>query len=247
MKICIIGGHGKIALLLHPLLVDSGHEVTALIRNADHVSEVEETGARAVVADVEHLDTEQLAEQFAGFDAVIWSAGAGGGNPERTYAVDRDAAIRAIEAATQAGVPRFVMVSYVGSGRDDIPADNPFSHYATAKAEADAHLRSSSLNWTIVAPGQLTEEAATGKIEYGDHVLAGETSRANVAHVLALAVGRADLGGVTVWFRDGAHPVELALDSLRRRQSGETVNVLTEGVGPDGPHIQGVDADVPRD
>lgn len=247
MKICIIGGHGKIALLLHPLLVQSGHEVAALIRNPDHASEVEETGAAAVVADVEHLDTEQLAEQFAGFDAVIWSAGAGGGNPERTYAVDRDAAIRAIEAASNAGVSRFVMVSYVGSGRDDIPADNPFSHYATAKAEADAHLRSSALNWTIIAPGQLTEDAPTGLIEYGDHVTQGETSRGNVAHVLALAVARADLAGVTVWFRDGVHPIDLALDSLVRRQSGETVSSLTEGVGPDGPFIQGVDADVPRD
>ena len=99
MKICIIGGHGKVALLLHPLLVEGGHEVSALIRNQDHAEEVDETGAQSVVADVETMDTEALAAQFAGFDAVIWSAGAGGGNPDRTYAVDRDAAIRAIDAA----------------------------------------------------------------------------------------------------------------------------------------------------
>ncbi|MDO5500830.1 MAG: SDR family oxidoreductase [Propionibacteriaceae bacterium] len=247
MKICIIGGHGKVALLLHPLLTQSGHEVAALIRNPEHASDVEDGGARAVVADVEHLDTDALAEQFAGFDAVIWSAGAGGGDPERTYAVDRDAAVRSIDAAVQAGVPRFVMVSYVGSGRDDVPSDNPFHAYATAKAEADEHLRASGLNWTIVAPGQLTTEEGTGRIEYGDHVTQGETSRANVAQVVALAVGRADLTGVTVWFRDGVHPVDLALDSLVRRHHGQSANVLTEGVGPEGPFIQGVDADVPHD
>lgn len=247
MKICIIGGHGKIALLLHPLLVESGHEVSALIRNEAHIEAVNETGAHAVVADVEKLSTEQLAAQFEGFDAVIWSAGAGGGNPERTTAVDRDAAIRAIDAAVQAGVPRFVMVSYVGSGRDDIPQENPFHHYATAKAAADEHLRASSLNWTIVAPGQLTVDVPSGKIEYGEHVTGGRTSRGNVAQLVAGAVGRADLGGVTVWFRDGVHPIWLALDSLARRESGQTYNVLMEGVGPEGPFIQGVDEEPPWD
>lgn len=247
MKICIIGGHGKIALLTHPILARGGHEVAALIRNQDQSAAVEEAGARAVVADVEHLDLDALAQQFEGFDAVIWSAGAGGGNAARTDAVDRQAAIRAIDAAERAGATRFVMVSYVGSGVDDVPEDHPFHAYATAKADADAHLRASSLNWTIVAPGQLTLEPATGKIEYGDHVVEGETSRANVAELVAAVVGRADLGGVTIRFRDGVHPIGLALDSVVRRTKGQTVNVLTEGVGPDGPFIQGVTEDPPRD
>lgn len=247
MKICIIGGHGKIALLTHPILSKGGHEVAALIRKQDQVAAVEEAGARAVVTDVEQLDTEALVQQFEGFDAVIWAAGAGGGNPERTDAVDRRAAIRAIDAAERAGANRFVMISYVGSGVDNVPEDHSFYPYASAKADADAHLRASSLNWTIVAPGLLTLEQPTGKIEYGDHVKEGDTSRANVAEVTAAVVGRADLGGVTIRFRDGVHPVGLALDSLARREGGQTVNVLTEGVGPDGPFIQGVSADPPRD
>lgn len=87
----------------------------------------------------------------------------------------------------------------------------------------------------------------SGKIEYGDHVTEGRTSRGNVAQVVAAAVGRADLNGISIWFRDGVHPIWLALDSLVRRESGQTFNVLSEGVGPDGPFIQGVDADPPRD
>lgn len=245
MKICIIGGHGKIAMLLHPLLVRNGHEVSAWFRNPDHTEEVGETGAEAVVADVEQLDVDALTERFEGFDAVIWSAGAGGGNPERTRAVDRDAAIRAIDAAGQAGVPRFVMVSYIGSGRDDIPEDNPFHHYARAKAEADDHLRASSLNWTIVAPGQLTDEPASMKIEYGDHLTSGATSRGNVAELLAATVARADLQGVTIWFRDGMHAIGLALDALSRKQGGETFNALIDGVGPEGPFIQDVRSQTP--
>lgn len=247
MKICIVGGHGKVALLLLDVLAAGGHEVSALVRNPDHTTDVEGRGAHAVVADVEATDTPALAAQFEGFDAVVWSAGAGGGDPERTYAVDRDAAIRAIDAAQEAGVARFVMVSYVGSGRDDVPQDNPFHHYAAAKAAADEHLRASALNWTIVAPGELTDEPASGAVDYGEHVTSGRTSRGNVARVVAQAVARADLGGITVWFRDGVHQIDLALDALVRRASGQTFNALTEGVGPEGPFIQGTYGTPPRD
>ena len=92
--------------------------MTSVFRNPDHSDDVAATGARPVVADIERLDTDALADLLAGHDAVVFSAGAGGGNPARTYAVDRDAAIRVIDAAAQAGVKRFVMVSYFGAGPD---------------------------------------------------------------------------------------------------------------------------------
>ncbi|WP_068325162.1 NAD(P)H-binding protein [Janibacter terrae] len=89
-RIVLIGGHGKVALLLAPILVEQGHEVTSVIRNPDHAAEIEATGATARVADVEQLDVPGLAEVLEGHDAVVWSAGAGGGDPQRTYAVDPD-------------------------------------------------------------------------------------------------------------------------------------------------------------
>ena len=110
--IVVIGGHGKVALLLAPILAELGHSVTSVIRNPDHAADVEAAGATPLVADVETLDTDGIAEVLGGHDAVVWSAGAGGGDPERTRAVDQDAAIRSMEAAQQAGVRRYVMVSY---------------------------------------------------------------------------------------------------------------------------------------
>ena len=111
MQITIFGGHGKIALLLAPMLVEAGHDVTSVIRNPDHIGDVEATGAVALVSSLEEADLETLTSQLQGVDAVVWSAGAGGGSPERTYAVDRDAAIRTMDAAVAAGVERYVMVS----------------------------------------------------------------------------------------------------------------------------------------
>ncbi len=168
LRIVIVGGHGKVALHLARILKNRGDEVTSVFRNPDHAGDVRATGAHPVVADIEHLDTGALADLVVGHDAVVFSAGAGGGDPARTYAVDRDAAIRVIDAAGQAGVKRFVMVSYFGAGPDHgVAEDNSFFPYAEAKAAADAHLRASDLDWTVLGPGRLTLEPATGRIAVG--------------------------------------------------------------------------------
>lgn len=199
----IIGGHGKVAQVTIPRLAAEGHQVTAVIRSAEQAPAVEALGATAVVADVEQLDTVGLGGLVVGSDAVVWSAGAGGGDPARTRAVDRDAAIRTIDSCVREEVERFVMVSYSRSGRDEVADDNPFVHYARAKAEADAHLQQSTLNWTILGPGQLTDEPATGMIEVGEHVTGGKTSRENVAQVIAEVTPRNNLNKAIINFRDG--------------------------------------------
>src|SRR6478735_5330094 len=150
-RITVIGGHGKVALLAAPLLVADGHEVTSVVRNPHHVAELEATGATALVLDVEHASTEQIGEALRGSDVVVWSAGAGGGSPERTYAVDRDGAMRSMEAASEAGVGHYVMVSYFGAGPEHgVSPDNGFYAYAEAKTAADEHLQRTDLAWTIL-------------------------------------------------------------------------------------------------
>ncbi|MEN0129492.1 MAG: NAD(P)H-binding protein [Brevundimonas sp.] len=209
--VVIFGGHGKVALLLEPLLAARGDAVRAVIRNPDHADDVQAAGAEPVVADVERLDTAALADLLRGAGAVVWSAGAGGGSSERTYAVDRDAAIRAIDAATQAGVDRFVMVSYLGAGPDHgVPAESSFFAYAEAKAAADAHLRGSSLAWTIVAPGTLTLGPATGAIDVRS-TGSGSVPRADVAAVVAAVLARPQTAGRTVGFISGGTPIDTAL------------------------------------
>lgn len=214
-RIAIIGGHGKVALHLARQLRERGDEVTSIIRNPDHVTEVAETGAEPLVVDVEQADVESLAQVLSGHDAVVWSAGAGGGNPARTNAVDRDAAIASMDAAAQAGVFRYVMVSYRGAGKDQIPADNPFSTYAEAKAAADAHLRSSGLQWTIVAPGRLDLEPGGGAIhldrDYDRAHDATSVSRQDVAAVVAAVLADETTIGSTYEFVGGDTPIAEAL------------------------------------
>ncbi|MCV7425985.1 NAD(P)H-binding protein [Mycobacterium montefiorense] len=209
-RILVIGGHGKVALQLARILTERGDEVSSVFRNPDHSDEVAATGAKPVVADIEQLDTNALADLLTGHDAVVFAAGAGGGDPARTYAVDRDAAIRVIDAAGQAGINRFVMVSYFGAGPDHgVPQGDPFFAYAEAKAAADAHLRASELDWTVLGPGRLTLEPATGRIVAGQGK--GEVSRADVALVVAAALANDSTLRRTIEFNNGDIPIAVAL------------------------------------
>lgn len=211
MRVLIFGGHGKVALLLEPLLAQGGHEVTAVIRNPDHVDDVTATGADAVVLDVQSADGAALRELIGGFDAVVWSAGAGGGSAERTYAVDRDAAIRTMDAAEIVGARRYVMVSWIGSSPDHgIDPDNSFFAYADAKLAADNHLRAASLDWTILGPGTLTLDPPTGAIQL-DPEGSGDVSRADVAAVVVATLDEPATIGRFVRFGAGDTPIAEAL------------------------------------
>lgn len=214
-RIAIIGGHGKVALQLSALLTDEGHSVTSFIRNPDHAADVAATGASPSVLDVENSTTAEIAAALRNHDAVVWSAGAGGGNPQRTYAVDRDAAIRSMDAAVEAGVNRYVMVSYFGAGPDHgVPANHSFHAYAEAKAAADEYLRASGLSWTILGPGSLTDGPGNGLIDVNpsDPSSGTATSRANVAIVAAAVLDLPGCVGRTIEFRDGTLPVSAALE-----------------------------------
>ncbi len=189
MRIAIFGGHGKVALLLTPLLVHAGHDVRSVIRNPDQTADVEARGATAVVSSVEDADTAALTELLTGCDAVIWSAGAGGGSAERTNAVDRDGAIRSMDAARAAGAQRYVMVSFSGADPEHlVDQDDPFRAYQDAKITADDHLRATDLDWTILGPGALTEDPGRSTVNATAAPGDGDTSPRELVAQVAAAV-----------------------------------------------------------
>ena len=212
-SIAIIGGHGKIALRLAAILTGRGDTVTSIIRNPDHADDIIGTGATPAVADIETLDTDVLAELLGGHDAVVFSAGAGGGNPARTYAVDRDAAIRSVDAARAAGVRRYVMVSYFGAGPGHgVDPGDSFFPYAEAKAAADTYLKASDLDWTILGPSRLTDNPGTSAISVGaGGIETAEVSRDNVAQVIAAVLGNPATVHRVIEFNDGPTPITEAL------------------------------------
>ena len=210
--VLVIGVHGKVGMLAAPLLVEAGHTVTGVIRDADQASEVEATGASTTVADVAELDTDALVELIGSHDVVVWSAGSGGGSAELTYAVDRDAAIRTVDAAARAGA-RFVMVSYFGAGPGHgVDPDSDFYAYAESKTEADQHIAGTDTGWTILRPSSLTEEEGSGVQLGTDRVEASQVARKTVARMITAVVGDpASSARKTIAFNDGDTSVDEAL------------------------------------
>src|SRR3954447_13467561 len=146
-RIALAGGHGKIARLLHPLLVDAGHVPVALVRNEDYRSELEGLGAEVRILDIERDDASDFGTAFEGCDAVVFSAGGGpDGNIERKRTVDLEGSLKTIEGARHAGIRRFVQVSAI-SVDDPVPAGtgDVWRAYVEAKRDADAVLRESDL------------------------------------------------------------------------------------------------------
>ena len=214
MRVAIAGGHGQIALRLAKVLSQRGDEAVALIRNPDHAEDVREAGAEPVVADLEHASEGDVAQAIAGSDAVVFAAGAGpGSGPARKDTMDYGGAVKLIAAAKQAGVPRYVIVSSMGAN-PDAPADDTFSVYLRAKGRADDAVRASGLDWTVVRPGGLTNDAGTGRVNLGENAPRGQVARDDVAAVLAAVLDSPSTIGRTVDLIGGDTPITEAVAAI---------------------------------
>jgi uncharacterized protein YbjT (DUF2867 family) len=210
--IVIAGGHGKIALRLARLLSARGDVVRSLIRNPGHAAGVHAAGAEPLVADMEELDS--LAEFVEGADAVVFAAGAGpGSGPERKRTVDLGAAVKLLEAAKATGARRYLMVSSIGAG-DPSSGSGAMRPYLEAKAQADAALSASDLDWTIVRPGALTDDPGTGLVWVGEEERRAAVTRDDVAAVLAACLDEPRTVGKTFVLLQGDTPIAEALASL---------------------------------
>ncbi|QCB92309.1 NAD(P)H-binding protein [Cellulomonas shaoxiangyii] len=187
MRVAIVGGHGKVARALIPLLAERGDEVVPLVRKQEHADELRGPGVEPRLLDIEGQDADAFAAAFAGAGAVVFAAGAGAdGRADRKRTVDLGGALKSIDGAQRAGVQRFVQVSAIGVD-EPVPDDTGevWRAYVEAKRDADAALRASDLAWTIIRPGGLTDGPATGRVLLGTSVPRGEVSRSDVAAVIA--------------------------------------------------------------
>ena len=209
-SILLFGGAGKTSRLLTPLLLRANYAVQSVIRNPDQTPSLESLGANPIVQSIEAASTSELAATIKDVSpsAIVWLAGAGGGDPSRTDAVDRRGAIKAMDAAAEAGVKRFVMVSALDLRDKAKPAPSWYDEgdvrlservwgvirpYMEAKFDADKSLVEENerrgLQYTIVRPGGLRDEDGRGTVSAGHVHLGSQISRADVAAVVMECLG----------------------------------------------------------
>lgn len=218
-QVAIVGGHGQVARMLTRRLVERGHAVRGLVRSNDQFDDIRSDGGEPALLDVEVAELEEIEKVLRGSDVVVFAAGSGpGAGAERKRSMDRDGAIKSMNAAVRVAASRFVIVSSMGA--DDPPDDDEiFSVYLRAKHDADEAVREASerhgIDSVIVRPGQLTDDDATGSVHVAEHTGRGEIPRADVAAVLAEIVDSGVGNGTTFEVISGPRPIADALSDLR--------------------------------
>ncbi|MFJ5828801.1 NAD(P)H-binding protein [Streptomyces sp. NPDC093089] len=215
MRIVIAGGHGQIALRLERLLSAGGHEVAGIIRRPEQGADLREAGAEPVVLDLESASVEMVAAVLQGADAAVFAAGAGpGSDAARKETVDRAAAVLFADAAERAGVRRYLVVSSMGADATH-PGDEVFDAYLRAKGAADDDIRTrTTLDWTILRPGALTNDAGTGLVRLEARTGRGPVPRDDVAAALAELLDTPATAGLTLELVSGSTPLSVAVKDV---------------------------------
>lgn len=206
-NILVAGAHGTTGKQIIGILKDSKNfEPVAMVRKKDQVDFFKSQNVKAVLADLQ----ENLSQVLKGIDKVIFAAGSGG---EKVVEVDQEGAKRLIDASKKADVKKFVMLSSVGAGRPE-KADQ-LKEYLKAKHKADEYLKDSGLNYTIVRPGTLNNDAGSGKIKVETELKSqGEIPRADVAEVLVASLNDATAHNAVFEMISGEVLIDKALKSM---------------------------------
>ncbi len=215
-EVAIAGAHGKVAMELGRLLAERGDvAVWGLIRDPAQEDDLHAIGVEPVICDLESAGVDEVAEAVGGAEAVVFAAGAGpGSGAERKRTMDLGGAVKLIEAAKAKGIRRYLMVSAMGAADPPPSGGDVFGEYLRAKAAADEALRASGLEYTIVRPGGLTDEPASGRVRVGDRLERGQIPRADVAAVLLVCLDARHTIDRSFDVVAGETPIEAAIAAI---------------------------------
>jgi uncharacterized protein YbjT (DUF2867 family) len=215
MKILVIGANGQVGRqAVNMIHAHEYHTVRAMVRRKEQMEDFQKKGIEAVLVDLEGTVAE-IAEAAKGCDAIVFSAGSGGHTgADKTLLVDLDGAVKAIEAAEQVGIKRFVMVSsFQAHNRENWP-ENIKPYYA-AKHYADRMLMNSGLNYTIIRPGYLRNEKGTGLVTIAENLNGGSIPREDVARTIVQSLDEPNTYKKAFDLMSGDTEIAEALKSLQ--------------------------------
>jgi uncharacterized protein YbjT (DUF2867 family) len=214
-NVLVIGAHGQVGRLIVTQMNESAaFSPKALFRKEEQKTFFEDLGVDYSIVDLEE-DVASLAKAMKGMDAVVFSAGSGGSTGyDKTLTIDLDGAVKAMEAAQQAGVQRFVMISALHADRREFWEVSGIKPYYVAKHYADLILKSSGLDYTILRPGRLFNKEGSGTITTTDPANQEGVPREDVARLALAALNHPNTIGKTISFNQGNTPIDEAVNSI---------------------------------
>jgi putative NADH-flavin reductase len=186
MKVLIIGATGATGRVLMREALEQGHEVTALARNPSALAPEDH---RPRVLQGNALDASEVEAAVAGQDAVLSALGTRSTRPTTLFSQSTH---NLISAMNKHGVRRLVCITGIGAGEskghvgflyDRIMLPFVVKNIYEDKNRQEEAIKQSDLDWVIVRPARLTDEAAKGeyRVYLGGSYTAKTISRADVA------------------------------------------------------------------
>lgn len=218
MNVFVIGSTGGIGRLLAQQLIAQGDSLSGLVRQKSQQVALEAQGIRAVMGDLARMTPASLATLFAGADVIVFTAGSNGGHPDVTKAIDGDGVKKAMEAATQAGIKRFILVSVLPESWRERVLGQEVEYYFSVKKETDVALSCSALDWLIVRPSLLTDQPGAGTVFLGPAALHEQISREDVALTLSTLVHAPDINRRILELNQGETPINEAVSAIEHCQ-----------------------------
>lgn len=217
MKVAIFGANGQIGQhTIKKLQDNNNHEATAIVRKKEQQESFEKQGVTSKLADLED-SVDSIVEAIKGADAVVFTAGSGAKTgPDKTLTIDLDGAIKTVKAAEKAGIKKYIMISaFQANNREMFNAAEGMKPYYVAKHYADEFLKFSKLDYTIIRPGGLLNDAGTGKVKVGDNTIEpGSIPREDVAATIIAALDKSNLKNESFDLVSGEQAIADALDTI---------------------------------
>ena len=215
MKIFIVGIAGGTGLRLARVLKSRGDDVDGLYRRPAQAKTLAGIGVTTTLGDIVRMDPEQLAAAMQGTDVIVFTAGAGESDSDAmTDAIDGDGVTKSIAAAGMAGIQRFILVSVFPDAWRERHMDESFEHYIAVKKKADVELAHSGLDWVILRPSALKNDAGVGTVSLSPAEFHTEIRRDDVAATLAELVHTPAIRRRILEVTEGATPIGEAVAAL---------------------------------
>lgn len=187
-SILVAGGTGRTGRHIVQKLINRGDDVLVMSRTVGRAREILGDDPELIAGDATVPET--LPAAFDGIDLCICAIGSavveGQQSPEE---IDYQGVVNLVDAAEEAGVKHFVLLSSLAVTHDDHPL-NQYGNVLKWKLKGEDHLRNSGLTYTVVRPGGLTDDPGgeTGiQFDQGD-TISGRISRDDVAEVCVQAL-----------------------------------------------------------
>ena len=212
MKIFIAGATGRVGTLLTRDLLQDGHEIIA---GARHPERVENNDRITPVKCDLHESVVEMTKAIKGADVIYFTAGSGAKDLLQVYAFG---VVKLMQAATKAGIKRFVMLSALFSlgptKWGTVKGLDGLTDYNIAKFFADNYLvHDTDLDYTILQPTVMTDKPGTGKITV-DEGKFGYNPAEDVVRTLADILKYQNTNHKIIKMREGDTPIDDALSRV---------------------------------